>query len=227
MQRALMLARRGAGKTSPNPVVGAVLVRNGKVIGEGWHRRAGAPHAEVEAIRNAGWIGRKRSSKAAPTFTLYVTLEPCCTFGRTPPCTDAILAAGIRCVVIAARDPNPRHNGRGIRILKRAGLQVEDGLFSEEATRLNEAFNKWIATGHAIGDCESGDESRWKNRDADGRLKVDYQPNARQTAHQLRANVDAILVGANTVIRDDPHLTVRRGVRVANQPWRVVVDARG
>src|SRR5678815_2480855 len=132
MRRALALARRGYGMTSPNPMVGAVLVKGGKVIGQGWHRRAGEPHAEIEALHDA--LRRKNSPKGA---TLYVTLEPCCTHGRTPPCTDAIKGTGIKRVVVAATDPNPAHAGRGFRILRRARIKVVHGLLAEEATRLN------------------------------------------------------------------------------------------
>src|SRR5438093_3937468 len=120
MQRALKLALNGYGHTSPNPMVGAVLVQNGKIIGEGWHQRAGLPHAEIETLRNAG--------SRAKGATLYVTLEPCCTHGRTPPCTDAIIAAEIKKVVVGAIDPNPAHQGKGLDRLKRAGIQVAEGI---------------------------------------------------------------------------------------------------
>src|SRR5207247_9550810 len=136
---ALRHAARGYGQTSPNPMAGAVLVKDGIVLGQGWHHRAGDPHAEIEAIRDAQ---RKRASAAGAT--LYVTLEPCSTHGRTPPCTEAIKAAGIRRVVAAATDPNPKHAGRGFKILRRAGIEVVHGILAEEAGRLNEAFNHWI-----------------------------------------------------------------------------------
>ena len=139
MRLALRLARRAYGRTSPNPMVGAVVAKAGKVLGRGWHNRAGEPHAEIEALRNATKNGN--SSKSA---TLYVTLEPCCTHGRTPPCTDAIIAAGIKRVVVGATDPNPQHAGRGFAILQRAGIEVIHGVLAEECTRLNEAFNHWI-----------------------------------------------------------------------------------
>src|SRR5687767_5588310 len=142
MRLALRLARRGYGETSPNPMVGAVLVKNGAIIGQGWHRRAGQPHAEIEAIRDAHQLGNR--IKGA---TLYVTLEPCCTEGRTPPCTGAIIAAGIKRVVVAAIDPNPRHRGKGFAILRRAGVKVVQGILEPEATELNAAFNHWIVQG--------------------------------------------------------------------------------
>src|SRR6266849_5832946 len=139
MRLALRLARRGYGTTSPNPMVGAVLVKAGKIIGRGWHHRAGGPHAEIEALRDA-----ERRGYSPKGATLYVTLEPCSTHGRTPPCTDAIKAAGIKQVVVAATDPNPAHAGRGFRLLRRAGIEVVNGLLAGEAARLNEGFNHWI-----------------------------------------------------------------------------------
>ena len=139
MGMALRLARRGYGTTSPNPMVGAVLVKAGKVIGRGWHRKAGGPHAEIEALRDAG--AKRHSTRGA---ALYVTLEPCCTYGRTPPCTKAVIEAGIRRVVVGAVDPNPRHQGRAFRILRKAGVRVDHGVLADECSRLNEAFNHWI-----------------------------------------------------------------------------------
>ena len=136
MRRALRLARRGFGRTSPNPMVGAVLVRDGVVIGQGWHRSAGGPHAEIEALSDSG--------NDARGATLFVTLEPCCTHGRTPPCTDAIIAAGIRRVGSAATGRTPAHSGEGVGLLRRAGMTVSAGLLDREATGLNEAFNHWI-----------------------------------------------------------------------------------
>src|SRR5258707_5165289 len=138
MQAALGEARRGLGHTSPNPAVGAVIVRGGRIVARGFHRRAGLPHAEIEALRSL----KKPTLAVGATF--YVTLEPCSTHGRTPPCTDAIQAAGIIRVVVAATDPNPRHAGRGFRILRRAGIEVVHGILAREANRLNEAFNHWI-----------------------------------------------------------------------------------
>jgi len=139
MRLALNLARRGHGQTSPNPIVGAVLVKAGKIIGRGWHRRAGVPHAEIEALRDA-----QRHGDNPKGATLYVTLEPCCTQGRTPPCTEAIMAAGIKRVIVGAVDPNPKHAGRAFKILKRAGIGVVSGVLSDACAKLNEAFNHWI-----------------------------------------------------------------------------------
>src|SRR5438105_4122151 len=139
MRQALALARRGYGTTSPNPMVGAVLVKNGKIIGRGWHRRAGEPHAEIEALQDS-----ERRGHGAKGATLYVTLEPCSTHGRTPPCTDAIVKADLRKVVVGAIDPNPRHRGKGIQILKKAGIALSTGILANECEHLNEAFNHWI-----------------------------------------------------------------------------------
>ena len=246
MRRALALARRGVGKTSPNPAVGAVLVlvrrggRNGRVIGEGWHRRAGGAHAEVEALRTAAkGEGRREKGENAHTarsslfalhssaaLTLYITLEPCSTWGKTPPCTDAIIAAGVKRVVVAALDPNPKHNGRGLKVLRRAGVRVEHGLLANEATRMNEAFNKWIATGLPLVIAKAAMSLDGKIATRTGDAKWITSETARREAHKLRACVDAVMVGANTVLRDNPQLTVRHGVR-GRQPVRVVVDARG
>jgi len=212
MRRALALARRGVGKTSPNPAVGAVLVRGGRIVGEGWHKRAGKAHAEINALRGVNARGA----------TLYVTLEPCCTHGRTPPCTDAIIAAGIRRVVVAATDPNPKHSGRGLRLLRRAGIRVEAGLLAEEAAALNAAFNKWITTGLPLVIAKAALSLDGKMSTRTGDSKWITSEAARREAHKLRAGVDAIMVGGNTVIKDDPRLTLRHGVR-GKQPCRVVV----
>jgi len=216
MRRALALARRGIGKTSPNPVVGAVLVRAGKIIGQGWHKNAGGPHAEVFAL----------TGKQTRGATLYVTLEPCCTHGRTPPCTDAIIAVGIRRVVVAARDPNPRHNGRGLAVLRRAGIRCDTGLLSDEAIQLNSAFNKWITTGKPLVIAKAALSLDGKMATRTGDSKWITSDASRREAHKLRADVDAIMVGAGTVIADNPSLTLRHGIR-GRQPWRIVVDWRG
>lgn len=212
MRRALALARRGIGRTSPNPCVGAVLTRGGRIIGEGWHKRAGEPHAEINAFDGVNARGA----------TLYVTLEPCCTHGRTPPCTAAIIAAGIRRVVVAATDPNPKHRGRGLRLLRKAGISVETGLLAKEAAALNESFNKWVATGLPLVIAKAALSLDGKMSTRTGDSKWITSDAARHEAHKLRARVDAIMVGAKTVICDDPQLTLRHGVR-GRQPWRVVV----
>lgn len=222
MRLALRLARRGRGRTSPNPMVGAVLVKNGQVIGRGWHRRAGEPHAEIEALRDAA-----RRGHAARGATLYVTLEPCCTHGRTPPCTDAILAAGIRRVVVGATDPNPRHAGRGFAILRRAGIQVVTGVLADECARLNEAFNHWIIRGTPFVTVKAAMTLDGKIATAAGESKWITGEAARAVGQLLRRASDAILVGVNTILADDPALTVRGGT--AKSPARlrrIVLDPR-
>jgi len=203
MQRALASASRGLGKTNPNPAVGAVLVRSGRIISEGWLRRAGGPHAEVFALRGVNARGA----------ALYVTMEPCCTWGKTPPCTEAIIAAGVERVVVATGDPNPKHNGRGLTVLRRAGIRVEAGLLAGEARAMNEAFNKWITSGIPLVTAKAAMSLDGKIATRTGDSKWITSEAARREAHKLRAHVDAIIVGANTVIRDDPQLTVRHGVR--------------
>lgn len=221
LRRALALARRARGETSPNPMVGAVLVRNGRVLGEGWHHRAGQPHAEVEALRDAADRGHSPAGA-----TLYVTLEPCCTHGRTPPCTDAIRAAGIARVVVAATDPNPRHAGRGLDLLRQAGIRVDAGLLAGESSRLNEIFHHWIVTGTPFVTVKAAMTLDGKIATAGGDSKWITGERARAAAHGLRAAHDAVLVGVETVLHDDPALTVRRPGRPETARWRLVLDTR-
>ncbi len=217
MDRALVLARRGVGLTRPNPPVGAVVVRGGKLVGEGWHHAAGRPHAEALALRAAG--------PKARDATLYLTLEPCSTFGRTPPCTDAILRSGIRRVVVGARDPNPRHCGRGIRFLRRKGLVVIEGVRGGEARELIAPFAKWITTGRPYVTLKLGMSADGKIADIRRCSRWITGPAARRDVQALRRSADAILVGAGTVLADNPSLLPRpaRGRR----PFRVILDARG
>jgi diaminohydroxyphosphoribosylaminopyrimidine deaminase/5-amino-6-(5-phosphoribosylamino)uracil reductase len=220
LQQALALARRGHGTASPNPMVGAVLVKGGKIIGRGWHRRAGLPHAEIEALCDAQKRGH--SAKGA---TFYVTLEPCCTHGRTPPCTDAIIAAGIKRVIVGATDPNPRHSGRAFKILRRAGITVfglrrhvgalksgdmsPHAKLAEDCERLNEAFNHWIVHGTPFVTVKAAMTLDGKIATASGESKWITGENARAHGMKLRQGSDAILVGINTILADDPGLTVR------------------
>jgi diaminohydroxyphosphoribosylaminopyrimidine deaminase/5-amino-6-(5-phosphoribosylamino)uracil reductase len=192
-------------------------VRGGKIIARGFHRAAGQPHAEIEALRRA---------KSAKGATLYVTLEPCSTHGRTPPCTDAIIAAGVVRVVIGVTDPNPKHAGRAVKILRRAGIEVATGVLEEECRELNAAFNKWITTGlpFVIAKVAMSLDGRITRSAGEGQWLTGAP--ARRLAHKLRSQVDAILVGAETVRADNPRLTVR-GVRGAKQPWRVVLTRSG
>jgi diaminohydroxyphosphoribosylaminopyrimidine deaminase/5-amino-6-(5-phosphoribosylamino)uracil reductase len=216
MRMALGLALKGAGWTSPNPMVGAVLVRGRSVVATGYHRRAGGAHAEIVALKRAG--ARARGA------TLYLNLEPCNHFGRTPPCADAVIRAGVKRVVVGLADPNPLVSGRGVRKLRQAGIQVEVGLLREECRRLNEAFCKYItrrlpfvilklAASLDGKIATSTEDSRWITGEA-----------ARRHVHGLRNQVDAVLVGAGTVIADDPQLTCR--IPGGRNPLRVVVDGR-
>jgi diaminohydroxyphosphoribosylaminopyrimidine deaminase / 5-amino-6-(5-phosphoribosylamino)uracil reductase len=204
MRLALRIAQRGQGTTSPNPMVGAVLVIGGKIIGRGWHRRAGGPHAEIEALSDAQKHGY--SAKAA---TFYITLEPCSTHGRTPPCTDAIIAAGIKRVVVGATDPNPKHSGRAFKILRRAGIEVVHGVLAGECARLNEAFNHWIVHRTPFVTIKAAMTLDGKIAAASGESKWITGERARAFGMTLRQGSDAILVGVNTVLADDPGLTVR------------------
>ena len=219
MRAALTEAHRGVGSASPNPAVGAVLVLRGRVISSGYHRASGLPHAEIECLAAA------RSSSLG-SATLYVTLEPCSTIGRTPPCTDSIVRAGVGRVVIGATDPNPLHSGRGVDQLRAAGIKVTTDVLAAECTRLNEAFNKWIVTGKpfVIAKCGMSLDGRLTRIPGEGRWLTGLA--ARRHARQLRAQVDAILIGAETLRRDDPRLTSRE-VRGARQPWRVVLSRSG
>ena len=217
MGRALELAGRGAGLTSPNPVVGAVVVESGRAVGEGFHSRAGAPHAEVEALGRAG--------AAARGATLYVTLEPCNHTGRTAPCVEAIRAAGLARVVVATLDPNPRVTGGGAAALARAGVDVALGCREAEARALNRAFLTLARTGRphvtlkwaATLDGATADPSR-ASRWITG-------PEARVEAHRLRSRADAVVVGIGTALADDPALDVRVGASWPREPYRVVVDS--
>lgn len=220
MREAIRLARRGLGKTRPNPSVGCVLVKNGRIIARGWHRRAGCPHAEVEALQS---LSRPAAARGA---TAYVTLEPCSTHGRTPPCTTALIDAGITRVVVGATDPNPKHRGRAFRLLRRAGLEVTIGVQAGECAALNPEFHHVMATGlpWVIAKCGMSLDGRLTRPPGEGQWIT--SPTARTDAMKLRAGVDAILVGAGTVRADDPALTVR-GLRGARQPCRAVWSPHG
>ncbi|HMJ05515.1 MAG TPA: bifunctional diaminohydroxyphosphoribosylaminopyrimidine deaminase/5-amino-6-(5-phosphoribosylamino)uracil reductase RibD [Chthoniobacterales bacterium] len=215
MRLALAEARKGVGRTSPNPAVGAVLVIDGKVIAHGHHREAGKPHAEVECLRSIVQPIPKRA-------VLYVTLEPCSTIGRTPPCTEALIEAGIANVVVGAIDVNPSHSGRGLDALRRAGIAVRSGVLASECVALNEAFNHWIRTKRPLVIAKCGMSLDGRLTRPPGESRWITSAAARKHANRLRATVDAILIGAETLRADDPRLTVR-GLRGARQPWRVVL----
>lgn len=225
MRRALALAARGQGRTSPNPLVGAVVVQAGEIVGEGWHQRAGTPHAEVHALAQAGALARGA--------TVYVTLEPCAHFGRTPPCTAALLEAGVQRVVAAMVDPNPRVSGQGLATLKAAGVETTVGVLEEEARRLNEAYVKYITTGRPFVLLKGALTLDGKIATSAGDSRWISGPDSRRLVHQLRDEYDAVLVGVNTVLRDDPRLTTRLADwgrtdphRPPRDPRRVIVDSQ-
>ena len=219
MRAALNEAKKALGQTSPNPAVGAVLVVGNRIVARGHHRGAGRDHAEIECLRNF-------ATPLPARATLYVTLEPCSTEGRTAPCTDAIVQAGVRNVVVGAMDVNPRHSGKGIVQLRNAGVRLRDGVLADECAQINEAFNKWIVTGRpfVVAKCGMSLDGRLTRPAGESRWITGRS--ARRHAHQLRARVDAILIGAKTVRADNPRLTVR-GVRSARQPWRVILSRSG
>ncbi len=220
MERALSLARLALGHSSPNPAVGAVIVEDDTIIGEGYTQPPGSDHAEVVALRQAG----DRARGAA----MHITLEPCCHFGRTPPCTRAIIAAGIAEVHIAALDPNPSVSGRGKEELETAGIKTHLGEHEEEARQLNEAYIKFITTGLPFITAKFAVslDGRMATRTGDSRWISGEQ--SRQRVHQLRQAVDAIMVGVNTIVFDDPQLTAREQAKpLGRQPLRVIVDSEG
>src|SRR5438477_1786846 len=219
MRSALSEARKSIGQTSPNPAVGAVLVVGNRIVARGRHSQAGVTHAEIECFR-------KFRRKVRTDATLYVTLERCSTTGRTGACTDQIIRSGIKSVVIAATDPNPRHRGRGIEILRDAGIEVKAGVLAEECAALNEAFNKWIATGipFVIAKCGMSLDGRLTRPEGEPRWIT--SATARRHTQTLRGQTDAILIGAETLRIDNPRLTVR-GRRQVRQPMRVVMTRSG
>lgn len=216
MRRAIELARRAWGDTHPNPLVGAVIVEDGAIVAEGWHARAGEAHAEVAALRALG-------RKPRPGATLYVTLEPCCTHGRTPPCTEAIVEAGIGTVVAGATDPNPAHAGRGYERLEAAGVQVVRGVLAEECADLNLVFDRWITSGQPLLAAKSGVTLDGKVATRTGDSQWITGEAARLNGHLWRRYFPAIAVGAGTVRADNPRLTARLGGQEWC-PWRLVFD---
>ncbi len=216
METALALAEKGRGYTSPNPMVGAVVVRNGEIVGKGWHQAAGGPHAEVFALDNAGPLARGS--------TLYVTLEPCNHKGRTPPCTEKIIASGITQVVMAMKDPNPDVAGGGAEYLQNRGIRVISGVCEKEARRLNEAFVKYITTKcpFVVLKIAATLDGRIATRTGDSKWVTGES--ARKFVHELRHWADAILVGIDTIRQDDPALTTRLKDRAGVDPVRIVLD---
>ena len=215
MRRALELAARG--RTSPNPMVGAVIVKAGEIVGEGYHHKAGTPHAEVHAINSAG--------EKAKGAQLYVTLEPCCHRGRTPPCTKAIIQAGISSVVMAMYDPNPLVPGKGKAMLENYGITVQSGLLEQEARKLNEFYIKYITTGLPFVILKSAMSLDGKIATYTGKSKWITSETSRRKVHEIRDTVDAILVGIGTVINDNPSLTTRLMDRKGKDAVRIIVDS--
>jgi diaminohydroxyphosphoribosylaminopyrimidine deaminase/5-amino-6-(5-phosphoribosylamino)uracil reductase len=223
MTLALRLAARGRGTASPNPMVGALVVRSGRIVGRGFHRRPGLPHAEILALNQAG--------KRARGATLYVTLEPCCHLAkRTAPCVPAVIDSGVRRVVIAMNDPNPSVNGKGVAALRRAGLSITIGVGGREAEELNTAYRHWIATKRPYVTLKAGMTLDGQIATASGESRWITGLRSRRDAHALRSRVDAVLIGVGTVLADDPSLTARTGTRLGRlsprQPLRVVADSR-
>ncbi len=220
MRRALELAQRGRGRVSPNPLVGAVVVRGDSIVGEGWHEGPGTAHAEVVALTEAG--DRARGA------TVYCTLEPCDHIGRTPPCTAALIDAGIARLVAAAQDPNPIVDGRGFARLREHGIAVQAGILETEARRQNAAFERHVTTGSPFVTLKMASSLDGKTAASDGSSKWISGTAAREDAQRLRAASDAILVGSGTVLADDPALTVRGDAVIPGRaPLRVVVDSSG
>ncbi|MCI5779750.1 MAG: bifunctional diaminohydroxyphosphoribosylaminopyrimidine deaminase/5-amino-6-(5-phosphoribosylamino)uracil reductase RibD [Lentisphaeria bacterium] len=220
MREALSLARMGWGLTNPNPMVGCVIVRDGAVIGRGFHRKAGEAHAEINALRDVELHGFD-----AAGATLYVTLEPCSTWGRTPPCTEAILQAGIARVVAGALDPNPKHAGRGLEQLRAAGVEVVCGVESGECCDLNRHFFRWITSGKPFVILKMAMTLDGRIATPDGESRWITGPEARRRVQQLRRLADAIMIGGGTLRSDHPLLTVREPENWARQPQRIIVSS--
>ncbi|MGH7046766.1 MAG: bifunctional diaminohydroxyphosphoribosylaminopyrimidine deaminase/5-amino-6-(5-phosphoribosylamino)uracil reductase RibD [Stellaceae bacterium] len=218
MRGALALARRGLGRVWPNPAVGCVIVREGQVVGRGWTQPGGRPHAESEALRRTG--GPARGA------TAYVTLEPCCHWGRTPPCADALITAGLRRVVVALEDPDPRVSGGGVRRLREAGLAVETGIETEAAAELNAGFLTRQRLGRPLVTLKLATSLDGRIATPQGESRWITGPPARERGHLMRARHDAIMVGTGTVVADDPELTCRLPGLAAHSPVRVVLDRR-
>ena len=221
MQRAIELARNTLGSASPNPSVGAVIVNDGAIVGEGWTQPVGGPHAEILALERAG--------DAARGATIYTTLEPCCHFGRTPPCTAALLKAGIVKVCAAILDPDPRVNGEGIAEMERAGIKVTLGLCADDATQVIESYVHRTTTGLPFVIAKFAMSLDGKIATSSGQSRWISGEEARRHAHNLRRTADAVMVGIGTALADDPQLTARdsNGTLLDRQPLRVVVDSAG
>ncbi len=217
MNRALTLAELAKGRTSPNPLVGAVVVKDGKIIAEGYHKKAGGPHAEIHALDAAG--------ENAQGATLYVNLEPCCHWGRTPPCTNAIIKSGIANVYLAHLDPNPKVAGKGIKELEAAGIKTAVGVCAEAAETLNEVYIKHISTGYPFVILKTAMSLDGKIATSTGESQWITSEASREKAHEIRDQVDAIIVGIGTILSDDPVLTTRLPNKKGKDPIRIVLDS--
>ncbi len=216
MKQALRLARRGLGKTSPNPMVGALIVKDGRIIGQGYHRHYGGKHAEINAIESA----RENTGGA----TMYVTLEPCCHYGKTPPCVDAVIKSQIGKVVIGTLDPYSEMRGRSLEILKRHGIDTEVGVLEEECRALNEAYFKYMTTGVPLVTVKFAQTLDGRIATSTGNSQWLSSPASRRFAHKLRSLNDAVMVGIGTVLMDNPQLTVR--LARGRNPTRIILDSR-
>lgn len=219
MKRALELAKGGWGKTNPNPLVGAVIVKDGKIIGEGFHAVLGGPHAEVNAFKNA--------TEDVAGSTMYVTLEPCSHFGRTPPCANAIINSKVKEVVVSIVDPNPKVSGRGVKMLEDAGIRVTTGVLEQEARKLNEIFIKYISEKKPFVIMKTAMTLDGKIATENGDSKWISGESSRRFVHEIRDRVASIMVGVNTVLKDDPSLTTRLQGKKGSDPVRIIVDSKG
>lgn len=213
---AVSLARKGTGRTSPNPAVGAVLVKAGRIIARDYHKKAGAPHAEILVLKKAG--------QDTAGATLYCTLEACSHYGKTPPCTDALIRSGIKRAVFAMKDPNPLNNGKGIYRLRKAGIRTECGLLAGEAASLNKPFIKFMKRQMPYVIIKIAESLDGKIADANGNSKWITSLKSRRFVHKLRSQSDAIMIGINTLLKDDPLLTNRYYRAIRRQPMRIIVD---
>jgi diaminohydroxyphosphoribosylaminopyrimidine deaminase/5-amino-6-(5-phosphoribosylamino)uracil reductase len=219
MRRTIELAKRGRGMTSPNPAVGAVIVQNGGIVGEGWHEYAGGPHAEVNALKAAG--------RSAYGGAMYVSLEPCNTYGRTPPCTQAIIDAGLNVVIVGAMDPNPSVSGRGVTAIRAAGIEVIEGPFKDEITKMNEGYNKHVTSGLPFITMKTAVSLDGKTATKTGSSRWITSEAARERVHAMRGESDSVMTGIGTVIADNPRLDVRLDNFKGKQPTRVIIDGQG
>jgi len=216
MRKVIRLAEKGRGRTSPNPMVGAILVKDGIPVGEGYHAKAGEPHAEIIALQKAG--------DKARGATLYINLEPCSHYGKTPPCAPALIEAGVKKVVVGMEDPNPLVKGRGLEMLRNNGIHVEVGVFKQACLELNEAFSKYIQSGKPFVTLKIAATLDGKIATKQGESKWITGESSRRFVHRLRNSADAIIIGIGTILRDDPLLTAR--MKGGRDPYRIVLDSR-